>query len=120
MQRARGRDHSSLSAFRRPVAGDAAFHLDVRADGGLRPAAIGFGLAPASAALPNGCTLLVGQTFHTVLWFTDPAGMVHQRVPLPGDLALRGASLFAQAAVLDPRAAGGFTMSQGLRLDLGD
>lgn len=110
----------SLGAFRRPVVGDRGFYLDVRADGGLRPAAIGFGWTQASTPLANGCTLRIGQTFHTVLWFTDPAGVVHQPLPLPNDLALRGLPLFAQAAVLDPRAPGGFTLSQGLRLDLGD
>lgn len=111
---------TSLSAFGRPVVGDAAFHLDVRANGALRPAAIGFGLAPGSLPLGNGCSLLVGQSFQSVLVATDANGFTSQPLPLPNALWLRGAAVFAQAAVLEPAAPGGFVLSQGLRLDLGD
>ncbi len=111
---------TSLTAFRAPRLGDAAFHLDLRADARQQPALIGIGFGSGSAPLGNGCTLLLQNPLATWLSATDADGFWHQSLPLPGVLALRGWGLFAQGAVLDPASPGGFAMTQGLALSLGD
>jgi hypothetical protein len=114
------RTRTSLTAFGAPRLGETGFHLDVRADAALRPALIGFGLAQANVPLGNGCTLLLQQPLGSAFWFTDAAGFLHLPVALPQQIALRGASLVLQAAVLDPASPGGLALTQGLRLVLGD
>ena len=111
---------TSLSAFGLPRPGDAAFHLDVRAEAAQRPALLGFGLTAGNVAIGNGCSLLLQNPIGSVLWFTDAHGFWHQPLALPNDLALRGVGFVAQAAVLDPASPGGLALSQGLQLAIGD
>ncbi|MCA8963786.1 MAG: hypothetical protein H6838_03445 [Planctomycetes bacterium] len=111
---------TSLMPFGAPRWGDARFHLDVRADATQRPVILGFGLGSGSVSLGNGCTFLLQNSFGSRVWFTDQAGFMHQPLPLPNSPVLRGFLLNAQAAVLDPVSPGGFAMTQGLSLTIGD
>lgn len=111
---------TSLTAFGVPRPADSAFHLDVRAEATLRPALVGYALAAGSSPLGNGCTLLLQNPFGSALWFTDAHGCWHHPLPLPASLALRGTTIVAQAAVLDPASPGGLAMTQGLSLSIGD
>ena len=81
-----------------------------------------FAVADAQAAAPlgNGCTALVGGTTVAVLAMPGLFGVAETVVPIPANVALRGLTLFAQAAVLDPAAANGFRLTQGLRFTVGD
>jgi hypothetical protein len=114
------RTTTSLSAFGRPRPGDAAFHLDLRADATLRPAMIGYALTTGNQPIGSGCTLLLQNAFGTTLWFTDQNGFWHHPQAMPAALALRGVSLLAQGAVLDPQSPGSVALTQGLELKLGD
>jgi hypothetical protein len=111
---------SSLTAFGRPRPGDSAFHVDVRAEAALRPGLVGYALAAGSTPLGNGCALLLQNPFGSAIWFLDAHGCWHHPLPLPGSLALRGITIVAQAAVLDPASPGGLAMTQGLSLTVGD
>ncbi|MCU0865918.1 MAG: hypothetical protein MUC36_19205 [Planctomycetes bacterium] len=110
----------SLTTFGRPVVGSQRLHLDLRADARLRPALIGLGSTAANVPLWNGCSLLFVDTLSTLVWFTDAAGFLHQRVPLPNSPSLRGQVLVAQGAVIDPASPGALALTPGLTLRLGD
>jgi hypothetical protein len=111
---------SSLSPFRAPRLGEASFHLDLRVDATLRPAFIGLALNRANVPLGQGCEFLLQDAVTTSLWFTDAAGFLRQRLPIPSLNALRGVILHAQGAVLDPASPLGLAMTQGLSLQCGD
>lgn len=80
-----------------------------------------FVLDDAGATLPlgNGCTQLVADI--TMTWFavTDTHGVASTRVTIPISAA-RGATAFAQAAILDPTAPGGFATTSGLQITIGN
>lgn len=116
---AAGRE-ATLTAFRMPRLGDGDFHLDLRAEAGMRPALLGFGLALGAVPIGNGCVFRVQNPLWTQVWFTDANGFWHHRLPLPQAAALRGMVLHAQGAVVDPAVPGGFALTQGLSLRLGD
>jgi hypothetical protein len=113
-----GTPAARLAARARPRVGAGAFGLETSAGGA--PAAL-FGLADAQASVPlgNGCTLLLGGAV-ALTFVPAPGGEAEVSIPIPGAVALRGLVLFAQAAVLDNAAAGGFRLTQGLRLEVGD
>lgn len=69
-----------------------------------------FGLVPAGAPLPNGCTMLV-TPMSTVLLFTDTKGRA--RLPFSVPPAVQ-AAFFVQGAVLDAGALGGYTVTNGV------
>lgn len=111
---------TSLSAFGRPRFGAANFHLDLRAEAASRPALLGFGLGQTAIPLGHGCEFLLANPFATRVWFTDANGFCTMPLPLPNSPALRGFSLVAQGAVLDPNSPGSLALSQGLALTIGD
>ncbi|MCR9246851.1 MAG: kelch repeat-containing protein [bacterium] len=77
--------------------------------------------ATGSANLTIGsCTQLVQPGQAVVLLPTSPVGFVAASLPLPSSPTFLGTELFFQAAALDASAPGGFTMSRGLRLGIGD
>jgi hypothetical protein len=107
-----------LAARTRPRTG-AAFGLDTTARPFL-PVVFALGLGQGNVPLGNGCTLLVQQTLATMLAMADARGFAGRAVPLPGNQALRGLLMTAQAGVIDPSARGGFTVSGGLLITVGD
>ncbi|MFO1077249.1 MAG: hypothetical protein U1E73_05930 [Planctomycetota bacterium] len=111
---------TSLEPFRAPRVGEAAFHLDLRADAAVQPALIGFGFSIATVPIGNGCTLLLQNLIASRLSVTDQGGFVHMPMPLPGALAFRGTQFWAQGAVLDPASPGGLALTQALGVMLGD
>jgi hypothetical protein len=111
---------TSLTAFGLPRPGDAAFHLDLRAEATQRPALIGFSLAGANMPIGYGCTMLLQNSLGSVLWFTNANGCWSYQFALPNDLALRGLPFVAQGGVLDPNSPGNLALSQGLSIVIGD
>ena len=111
---------TSLTAFGLPRPGNRALHVDLRAEATQRPAMLGLALQSTNLALGNGCTMHLQNPFATAIWFTDANGLWHHPLALPDDMALRGVQFVAQGAVLDPASAGGFALTQGLSLTIGD
>ena len=70
--------------------------------------------------LPGGCTLYATPQV-AVGSLTDAAGQASLSVPIPLQVGLVGAGLFAQALVADPLGmfAGALALSQGLDLVIG-
>lgn len=112
----------ALGAFGAPILGDRHFALQVTA---ARPDAVSIvalSAQRASEPLPGGCMLAVAPPWIELVVTTDPAGRALANAPIPLDSALRGAEVFAQAFVQDPR--GAFfavaAISAGLRVTIGD
>jgi hypothetical protein len=108
-----------LSARTRPRVGESAFGLDCATTPGL-PIVFAFAATTASTPLGNGCTLLLGQPGTSVFTLGGANGMAAVPLPIPRLYSLRGLTLFAQSAVLDPASPGGLRLSQGLRVQVGD
>ena len=68
------------------------------------------GFASTSSPMPNGCTLLASPDV-TLFGFFNPKGRAVLSIAVPPGLTV---NLFAQGAVLDPGAPGGFTMTNGV------
>jgi hypothetical protein len=111
---------TSLSAFGAPRPGNHGLHLDLRAEATQRPAMLGFAFQSTSIDMGNGCTMYLQNPFAMAIWFTDASGYWHHPLALPGNPSLRGFQFVVQGAVLDPDSAGGFAMTQGLQLTVGD
>jgi hypothetical protein len=82
-----------------------------------------FGLAASPQALGVGpCTLYLRDPIVATLTVTSGRGFAESsRLSIPTDVALRGASLYAQAFVVEPGGPGlGLAFSPGLRIMLGD
>jgi len=111
-----------ITTFGRPVPGAAAFRV---ATGTFAPGAATLhaaSFAAGSQPLGNGCSLLLGQVLATHFGVAAPSGEASWPLPLPADNSLRGVVLHVQAAIVDPSRAlyGGVTISDGLRISLGD
>jgi len=108
----------TLRAPNRPFLGNEGFHLLLSGAPIRQPFAVFLGFQPDNTVLGAGCTawLVPAQVWLTGV--TDSvATLAHS--PLPGDPALFGLTGGLQAAVLDPSAPLGFTVSNGLALVLG-
>lgn len=102
-----------------PLVGNANFALAV---GSARPGAAGLlGVALASGALPfaGGMLWLDLGSLSTIALPIGANGAATLPFPVPATAALAGLQFFAQMLVLDPVAAGGVAMSNGLRVTLG-
>jgi hypothetical protein len=108
-----------LQARTRPRPGDAWFGLDLWSGSGL-PAVFALGFGHGSMSLGNGCTLLLQQVAGTSFTIANANGLAFQPIPLPAGQPLLGLVLYGQAGVLDPAATGGFSLSQALRIGVGD
>ena len=111
---------TSLVAFGSARPGNGAFHLDLRADAAQSPTLLGFAFAQANVAVGHGCTALLQGAFASALRFTSGDGFAEFPVALPNDLSLRGIVFHAQGGVLDPASPGGFALTQGLSVTIGD
>ncbi len=101
-----------------PRVGEATFELEVTrvANGGL----VALAGAATGANLPfGGCTLLVNPGEASAVLAASATGVARFVLPIPNQAALLGEDFFFQAATLDTSAPAGFTLSAGLRLDLG-
>jgi hypothetical protein len=107
-----------LFAAALPRIGEATFELELTgvANGGL----VALAGAAAGGNLPlGGCTLLINPGEATVLLAATATGPARFALPIPNQPTLLGEDYFFQAATLDATAPAGFTLSSGLRLDLG-
>ena len=107
-----------LFAASLPRIGEATFELELTgvANGGL----VALAGATAGGNLPlGGCTLLINPGEATVLLAATATGAARFALPIPNQPTLLGEDYFFQAATLDAAAPAGFTLSRGLRLDLG-
>jgi len=103
-----------------PYLGNPAFALDLLSARAASPCA--FGLSAATQSLPIGpCTLHLLDPFLLALAVTNATGFATTpAIALPLDSALRGVTLFAQAAVVDPQSTPGIAFTAGRLLVLGD
>ena len=108
-----------LAALTCPRTGELGFGLEARTHANL-PVLFALGFGQGNTPLGNGCTLLVQQIAVTAFQLANGSGMATLPVPLPDHNALRGVFVHAQAGALDASAPGGFTVSHGLRLAIGD
>lgn len=113
-----GPDPLTLTAAALPRPGTAAFAIEVTGVPPNGPVSIAGAEAPA--ALPFfGCTLLLARNQAGFLRFADAGGFVSFGLPVPPNPTLVGLSLWFQAAALAPSSPNGFTLSAGLRIDVG-
>ncbi len=84
------------------------------------PCLIGVAASSRSVMLPGGCTLLIDSPLASVLVSSSVFGTATARFLVPEAPGLRGLTLFAQGAVLDPGTPLGVGLSGGLRLVLGE
>jgi hypothetical protein len=77
--------------------------------------ALVFGLGVAAAPLPNGCTLLTSPAA-TLILFTDGKGRAAYQMTIPPAIQ---AAFNVQGATLDPGAAGGFALTNGVSPTVG-
>jgi hypothetical protein len=103
-----------------PYLGNAAFTLDLL--GARASSACLFGLARGSQNLPigGGCTLYLKDTVFPLFAVTSASGFAAVKLSVPFDLSLRGATLYAQALVVDPASPIGLAFTAGRTLVLGD
>ncbi len=103
-------------AIGRPTGGD---RVSLLTTGGPGGGAVVFALAPSAAdiPLPGGCRLLIDASRAvTVPGQANPIGQAHVVLPLPAGVGV--ASVYAQVAAIDPSATLGFSLSNGVRIDV--
>lgn len=112
----------TLTATNCPIPG-AVIDLHVASGLGGSVGVIGLGTSPAAIPLLGGTLLVMPVTLSTLLLDGAPwaAGEGHGTVPLllPPNPALSGLSVYGQAAVFDPAAVEGFSLSPGLQIVIG-
>lgn len=101
--------------------GNPTFRLELAGARSNVPFALVLAAQPASVPI-GGCTLLVKDPLVPFLALTNWAGFgACSPFAVPGDPALRGAVLYAQAFAVDPSVPGlGLASSAGQKLGLGD
>jgi hypothetical protein len=109
----------TLRPFGRPGLGNASYAFEIET-ATTSPAAMiaAHGFATASVPLPGGCALLVTPVVFSVV--LAPAGFGAFPLAIPDELALRGATIFTQGAVLDPTAPAGFVTTHRLASTIAD
>jgi hypothetical protein len=103
-----------------PYLGNAAFVLDVLGARAAAPCLFGLSRSSQSLAIGGGCTLYLKDTVFPSFAVTNAFGVASLMLPVPLDVSLRGAKLYAQAFVSDPRSAVGIAFTAGRTLVLGD
>lgn len=108
-----------LGTFGDPRIGHAGFALELHGAPPDGANLVILSLRQDDVPIGDACRLLVG----SALWFyggtTSPLGFASHALPIPDDPGLRGARVFAQAAVLDAASALGFALTAGLQIDVG-
>jgi hypothetical protein len=103
-----------------PYLGNPAFRLELTSARAAAPCV--FGLSAGTQSLPIGpCTLYLTQILPLVAVSNGAGFASTPNLPLPLDITLRGATLYAQAFVVDPQGPVlGLAFSAGRKLVLGD
>jgi hypothetical protein len=107
-----------LACRTRPRVGDAGFGLEAIVASSL-PVVFGLSATSGRTPLSNGCELILQQPLLAPR-MADAGGLAVLAMPLPPDPRLHGLQFFAQASVLSALAPGGFALSSGLRVTVGD
>jgi hypothetical protein len=103
-----------------PYVGNRGFALHLLSARPASPALIAFSRALVYRPLPGGCTLYLGDTA-AVLFATTRTGSAVWHSAIAATAALHGITVYAQAAVLDPAAAGlGIAFSSSRELFIGE
>jgi hypothetical protein len=100
-----------------PHPGAHAFTIDVHGAPPSTPCLYGLAFTPGSLPLGHGCTLFVPHQDHLDLTLTNTNGFAGIAASIP--IALLGYTFSAQAAVLDPNAAIGVGLTQGITIRTG-
>ncbi|HEX6810578.1 MAG TPA: hypothetical protein VF384_03040, partial [Planctomycetota bacterium] len=111
-----------IAAFGLPVIGNGGFAVDVDSAMPNSIAVLFVSFAPSAFVL-DGCRVLLGLPVTSLSSaFTDPTGFARTPFPIPANPALQGFQVFGQYLVLDPAGPlfGDFTLSDGLRMRLGN
>jgi hypothetical protein len=104
-----------------PFVGNPAFALDLLSARSLAPCFFALAANTQALQLGGGCTLYVRDVFLPLVTTANASGVASVQLPIPRDVALRGAIGYAQAFVLDPMGPfAGHALSAGLRHVLGD
>lgn len=110
----------TLRPFGLPRIGSRHFSVDLRSPTPRIPVVVLLGAGNAGPVFGNGCRLQMQRTYGYLLGFTDSRGFHHQVLPIPDDLAFRGLRLAAQGVELNMNLPGGFALTDGLQLVIGD
>lgn len=97
----------------------AAFGVECTENDATAPVVFVGAFAPANVGV-GGCTLLVAPGLMAAVRPSNAAGFAELAVPVPTWPGLLGLELYFQAASLRGSAPGGFVMSRGLRVAVGD
>ena len=105
-----------------PYLGHPAFRLELLSGRPRSPCVFGFAAAPHNVPLGGGCTLYLKDPIVILPAVTNAFGFAeHASLPIPINLALGGATLYAQAFVDDPAGpALSLSFSAGRKLVIGD
>jgi len=90
------------------------------ASGDLQPMLLAVGFGQGNTPIGGGCALLITTPLTTLAALTNAAGRAEVGIPLPAAMSLRGVTLYAQPAGLDPAMPLGIGLSAGLVIGLGD
>lgn len=106
----------------RPTPGATGFALATSTFAANAPLLQAIGLGTAALPLGSGCSQLVGQILGVTFAVSSPAGYAQLPLPIPADNTLRGVAFTSQTAVVDGTRGlfGGFTLTDGLRITIGD
>lgn len=108
-----------LVAFGSPQLGAARFALDLEGAAAQSMAILGLEPNRGSISLVHGCSIFVQPPMHSTAGATTAAGRTSFALPVPAVAALLGATLHAQAGVLDASTAAGFALSRGVTVRVG-
>lgn len=111
-----------LTAVVRPRPGTASFAIEAMTFAPNAPTVFAIGFAQQPLQLGFGCVVWIAQPPAIGFLGADAAGWARLPLPLPADNTLRGVELLAQAAAIDPPHSpiGSITLSEGLRIAIGD
>lgn len=111
-----------IVSYGRPAPGEFGYALVTRTFAPGAATAVAVGFSQQSQPLGSGCSLLVDAVAAVHVSLAGPGGDARSPIPIPPDNNLRGVTLLAQAAVVDPVNAlyGPVTVSDGLRIRIGD
>jgi hypothetical protein len=104
-----------------PKLGSATFALAFEDGASFSAGVLLLGLLPADVPLPGGCRLAVDEFLAILVAPSDGTGFGSTPLPIPDDLALPGASFYAQWFVLDAQGAllNQASSTRGIRVRLG-
>jgi len=111
-----------LTVDGRPRPDQSTFAIEAATFAPNAPCVFAIGFVQQSLPLGAGCVVSIAQAPAVSFLVADPAGRLREPLPIPADPSLRGVTLLAQAAVVDPARSpiGSVTLTEGLRITIGD